>query len=245
MSKKYKNKTCVYCVIPNSSEDGDHVVSREFFLQGKRSNLPIVPACKVCNNEKSRLEHYLTAVMPCGAQADSSENLATMVPQRLAKNNKLFLALKKGMKSLAVSRNGGPWEPEMTLPFEGEKVIQLFEFVARGLAYWHWGVYLSPKTCLVKAAFFTSPAQKIFEELLAKNARDRVKTSLGDGVFVYEGALSTECPELTVWRMSLYGVQIGGDPKVPMEKCSEAYVITAPKRMPAASDLVRLISQTG
>lgn len=100
MSKKYKGKTCVYCAVPNSSEDGDHVVSREFFLPEKRANLPIVPACKTCNNTKSKLEHHLTAVMPFGGQhADSNESLSTMVPPRLAKNNKLFSALKQGMKS--------------------------------------------------------------------------------------------------------------------------------------------------
>ena len=46
----------------------------------------------------------------------------------------------------------------------------------------------------------------MFEKLLAQNAKHRIKGNLGDGVFVYEGAHSPECPELTVWRMSLYGV---------------------------------------
>lgn len=243
MGKKYKGKTCVYCAAPNSSEDGDHVISREFFLPEKRANLPIVPACKTCNNTKSKLEHYLTAVMPFGGlHADSSENLSTMVPPRLAKNNKLFSALKQSIKRLFASRKAGPWEPEMTVPLDGEKLIQLFELIARGLAYWHWEICLPPETCLVKAAFFTSAGREIFERLLAQNAKDRVKISLGDGVFVYEGAQSAECPELTVWRMSLYGVHVGGDPKVPMEKCSKAYAITAPRRMPAVNGLIRLIS---
>ena len=244
MSKKYKGKTCVYCAEPNSSEDGDHVVSREFFLAKKRANLPIVPACKACNNAKSKLEHYLTAVIPFGGRhADSSENLSTMIPPRLAKNNKLFFMLKKGMKRLFAARNGGSLEPEMTLPLEGEKLLQLFEFIARGLAYWHWNICLPQDTCLVKAAFFTSTGREIFESLLAKNAKERVKISLGDGVFVYEGAQSSESPKLTVWRMSLYGAQVSGDPKMPLEMCSEAYAITAPRRMPAANELVRLISQ--
>ena len=68
MSEKYKNKTCVYCMTTNSSEDGDHVVSREFFLPEKRAGLPKVPACKACNNAKATLEHYLTAVMPFGGR---------------------------------------------------------------------------------------------------------------------------------------------------------------------------------
>jgi len=245
MSKKHKGKTCVYCATPESSQDGDHVISRAFFLPKNRANLPIVPACKGCNNAKSNLEHYLTAVMPFGGRhASSTENLSTMVPPRLAKNSKLFSLLKKGKKTLPALRNGGPWESEMTLPLDGEKVIQLFELIARGLAYWHWEICLPPETYLVKAAFFNSMGRELFERLLAKNAKERVKISLGDGVFSYEGAQSAECPELTVWRMSLYGAQVSGDTKV-MEKCSEAYALTAPRRMPAANELVRLISQAG
>jgi hypothetical protein len=234
MSKKYKNKTCVYCMAANSSEDGDHVVSREFFLPEKRAGLPKVPACKACNNAKARLEHYLTAVMPFGGRhADSSRNLSTLVPPRLAKNTKLFAALKQGMKSGIARLSGGLWVRAMTVPIDSERLIQLFELIARGLAYWHWGIYLPANTCVVKAAFLTSPGRAMFEKLLAQNAKNRIKENLGDGVFIYEGAQSAECPELTVWRMSLYGVVVGNDPRSPTERCSEAYCLTALKRMPA------------
>ena len=243
MSKKYKTKTCVYCVTSNSSEEGDHVVSREFFLPEKRSDLPKVPACKECNNAKAKLEHYLTAVMPFGGRhADSSKNLSTLVPPRLAKNKKLFAALKQGMKGGFVNLlSSERWTPELTVPIDSERLIQLFEFIAKGLAHWHWGIYLPANTCVVIAAFLTSPGRAVFESLIAKEARDRVKGNLGEGVFVYEGAQSAECPELTVWRMSLYGVVVGNDPRSPMERCSEVYCLTAPKRMPAANELVRLL----
>ncbi len=39
MSKKFKNKTCAYCSVPGSSETGDHVIAREFFLPARRENL--------------------------------------------------------------------------------------------------------------------------------------------------------------------------------------------------------------
>ena len=143
MSKKYKNKTCVYCVTPNSSEDGDHVVSREFFILDKRANLPQVPACKACNNAKSRLEHYLTAVMPfAGRHADSGINLDLMVPKRLASNNKLHAALAQGADTFFTSRNGEPWSTEMILPFDGEQLLALFEYISKGLAFLHWEIYL-------------------------------------------------------------------------------------------------------
>jgi len=243
MSKKYKNKTCVYCVAANSSDAGDHVVAREFFLPERRADLPKVPACKACNNAKAKLEHYLTAVMPFGGQhADSSKNLSTMVLPRLEKNTKLFAALKQGVKRSVARLGSGLWVPETTVPIDSERLIQLFELIAKGLAHWHWGIYLPSNTCVVKAAFLTSPGCKIFEKLMAQRAKDRVKENLGDGVFVYEGAQAAECPELTVWRMSLYGVVVGNDPRSPTESCSEAYCLTAPTRMPAANELVRLLA---
>jgi len=243
MSKKYKNKTCVYCVTPNSSEEGDHVISRSFFLLDKRSNLPQVPACKACNNAKSELEHYLSAVMPFAARhADSAINLDSMVPPRLAKNKKLHIALADGTDKFLTSRNGEPWSVDMTIPFDSKRLTLLFEYIAKGLAYYHWQIYLPPDH-LVNAMFLTGETRAKFEGFIA-HAKKRVQADLGDGVFIYEGIKAEECSELTVWRMSLYGAQVTGDPRAPTERCSVAYVLTAPKRMSAAVKLVKALNIT-
>ncbi len=63
MSKRFRDKPCDYCLTNPSTATGDHVFAREFFPEAARANLPKVPACESCNNEKSRLEHYLTAVL--------------------------------------------------------------------------------------------------------------------------------------------------------------------------------------
>jgi hypothetical protein len=42
--------------------------AREFFLTDRRAKFPKLPACETCNNVKSKLEHYLTAVPPFGGQ---------------------------------------------------------------------------------------------------------------------------------------------------------------------------------
>ena len=59
MSKKYKGKSCPHCARPEASVTADHVFAREFFSVEKRDGLPVVPACERCNNEKSKLDHYL------------------------------------------------------------------------------------------------------------------------------------------------------------------------------------------
>ena len=128
------------------------------------------------------------------------------------------------------------------MPLDSERLVQLFEMVAKGLAYHHWGIYLPPSTHHVKGGFLIDRGSEIFEELMAKNAAARVKGDIGAGAFVYEGAQGTDSPELTVWRMTLYGVQLSGDPKARGLRCSDAYVLTAPRRMQAASRFVQWLN---
>lgn len=89
MTKLYKNKRCVYCS-KAKAETADHVVAREFFMPSLRANIPKVPSCTSCNNNKSVLEHYLTALLPFGGRHRAAhENLVSMVPRRLMRNKKL------------------------------------------------------------------------------------------------------------------------------------------------------------
>jgi hypothetical protein len=141
MSKRFKGKTCVYCTVPGSSEIGDHVIAREFFPRERRSGLPIVPACEACNNEKSKLELYATAVVPFGGtHADADAILSTMVEPRLSKNAKLAKSLAEGTEHHYTSSDGGrSWDVQMVLPFDGERLARLFQMITRGLVYWEWG----------------------------------------------------------------------------------------------------------
>src|SRR5690242_13724910 len=86
MSKKFRGKTCTYCVERTATQP-DHIFAREFFLPRRRHGLPKVPACQTCNNDKSKLEHYLTSILPFGGRhADATATFSDLVPGRLAKN---------------------------------------------------------------------------------------------------------------------------------------------------------------
>ena len=71
MSKKFKSQRCAYCA-EREAVTGDHIFAREFFLPSARANLPQAPICEQCNNEKSKLEHYLTTVLPFGGRHSAS-----------------------------------------------------------------------------------------------------------------------------------------------------------------------------
>jgi hypothetical protein len=111
------------------------------------------------------------------------------------------------------------------------------EFIVKGLAWHHWKLLLG-QDYLVLASFITTEGQHFFDPLIDGTCQNRVKCCLGDGIFKYEGVQSKECPELTMWRMSLYGAEVGGDPGNSSARCSVVYGITAPKAWPVTEKLM-------
>ena len=98
MRRDFKGKHCAYCSKAMANSE-DHVFARKFFLEKDRKDLPKAPACDDCNGKKSRLETYLSAVLPfAGRHAQAVENLAMGVPKRLDKNRKVSRELFGSMK---------------------------------------------------------------------------------------------------------------------------------------------------
>lgn len=236
-SKKYKGKMCVYCR-ERPSEDGDHVVCRGFFPINRRSDLPKVPACKLCNNEKSLLEHYLTIVLPFGARHADARKLIEMTLARLARNRVLLERLASGLRHVLRSRNGGPWEMDMTIPLDGTVVEKLFEFIVRGLAWHHWQLELN-NSHFVRASFLRDGRRQHFDEFFAGSARERVNCNLGEGGFCYEGVQANDNSALTMWRMSMFGLEVGE----VNERANIVYGITVPKQWPVAQRLIGLLGE--
>jgi hypothetical protein len=229
MSKKYRGKTCVYCAAAGSSETADHVVCREFFPVSARDNLPKVPACSKCNGEKSYLEHYLTTVMPFGGtQKSAEEMLKEQVSRRLDRNEKLRAKLSMGFSYRFASKNGGPWQRQLAISFDGDKLNRLFGYMLRGLAFHHWGLVFNEDHA-VSASFVSEIVRPLLEKSLAQEGV-RVAGRLGDGVFVYEGLQAHGDPYITIWRMSLYGAEVMA--QRPGGRMTWAYGLTAPRSSP-------------
>jgi hypothetical protein len=227
MSKKFKGKRCVYCV-ERDAVTGDHIFAREFFLPASRSNLPQVPACLECNNKKSKLEHYLTTVIPFGGRHSASvEILSSMVPKRLARNARLHRELAAGKQREATTVPQGAVVRTMTVPIDGDQLEQLFAMIARGLIWYHWKVCLQGDHS-VQVHTVTQFGEQVFDGLLFKlSARQRVRADLGDGTFVYEGVQAKDDAELTAWRFSVYGgLAACDDVSVPASFGSQIIVVS-------------------
>ena len=231
MSKRFRDKPCVYCLTNPSTTTGDHVFAREFFPEAARANLPKVPACESCNNEKSHLEHYLTAVLPFGGRhADALSNLQELVPGRLAKNAKLHRELAHGRGITLTEEQPGVRVPTMTLPFDSDRLHQLFGFIAKGLLWHHWAVALQAHHDL-KVGSLTKFGETSFSASLDLNAKQRVRCVLGNGAFSYKGVQGTNYPEFSIWKISVYGgLKLCGDPTAPMEVVTGLGIITAERQ---------------
>jgi hypothetical protein len=229
VSKKFKGQRCAYCS-KREAVTGDHIYAREFFLPSARANLPKAPICAECNHEKSKLEHYLTAVLPFGGRhADASENLASMVPKRLGKNAKLHRHLMAGQQIVSVSDREGKSEETIAIPFDGAKLEQLFSMIARGLVWYHWHVYLEQGYEVQTHTVTAYGLKRYEEELFRKNVRARVNGNLGNGTFAYEGVQAVDDPAITVWKFRIYGGLASYEDKISPEMLGSHLVsMTAP-----------------
>ena len=196
MSKHFKGQPCIYCLVRPSMNQGDHVFARQFFPVSERDNLPKVPCCDQCNNDKSRLEHYLVTVLPFGAQhADSLSNLKTMVPPRLVKNRRLHRELRDGQERILSEEPSGVIAQTTTLSFDGDQLHRLIAYIVKALIWHHWRVTM-PTEFGVCVSSFTTEFELFFAGRL--KACNAIQRNVGNGSFCYEGGHGIDYPQLSI-----------------------------------------------
>lgn len=241
MGKGYKGVPCVYCQIREACT-ADHVIARAFLPENKRDDLPKVPACEECNSAKSKLEHALTAIMPFGGRHVDAGQALEKAGRMLARNEKLQANLSRGVGYSIRSINGGPWHFEMTVAADLSGIEKLFQYIVKGLAYHHWKIALGSEH-FVRASYLNEVGRSHFDPWFENAVHAKVSQNLGDGAFFYEGVQAADCPELTVWRMSIFGALVGGAERRPGDRNSMAYGISTPRTWSATAMLMELLGE--
>ena len=201
MSKKYINKKCVYCNLRISTNTGDHVFPRELFLVNRRNNLPKVPCCTICNNQKSQLEHNLLAILPFGAShPDALENITTNTPKRLEKNVKLHRKLQASVNQTFIKNNRGIFEPIMIIDFDMVQLFELFKYITKALAYFHFNIQIDSRHSV--KSFNASQTLNNFFNGMRQN---HIEQDLGNGTVWYRGIQAKDNEFLTLWEYRIYG----------------------------------------
>ncbi|MGS0681209.1 HNH endonuclease [Shewanella sp. 125m-7] len=203
-SKKFRDKVCVYCR-KNNSTTADHVFPRELFQNHERDNLPKVPACAVCNNAKSKLEHYLTATLPFGATHDNAETaLSVDVSKRLSKNKKLQRELETSYSQNQVSDSKLGTRNALTISLDFKKLEELCSYIAIGLMWHHWEKLL-PFNFSHKAFIPSEYGLEIVDGLFNMTSDFRINEVIGDNTIKYKGTLAEVDKGMSVWAIQLLG----------------------------------------
>jgi hypothetical protein len=202
MSKRFKGKACVYC--GGTSNSGDHVVARNFFPERLRADLPQVPACQSCNNEKSKIEHYLATVLPVGSTHPVAEEIAHgTLSKRLDKNMRLRNELADGVTQLSYFSD----EVNFATSFRPDVIEKYAALMARGLLYHHFQVLLDEAHEARGSVFrqdATHAIDKIFNDVYP--SVDVVSNNHAGNAFWYRGfSVTSEDPQTSMWHMRLYG----------------------------------------
>jgi hypothetical protein len=240
LKSKVKGKKCVYCLTVQA-EEPDHVFAREFFLPEHRDNLPWAPACGKCNRDKSYLEDYLVSVLAFGGRHEQArEYLMTTVVRRLPNNKRLGREILSSMRPAFSREPSGLFLPTVTIDFDGAKIQSFLMMVARGLAWFHWKTYIG-SGFQARALIMTDLRAMAFESLVLQGHNGiRAGRDIGNGAVIYEGLQAPTLPQLTVWKISMYGgVALSGGKSrdgSPIETGSRWIVITAPPETLALLD---------
>jgi hypothetical protein len=211
MSKKYKNKVCVYCAA-KASETADHVVAKEFFPRTHRDGLPKAPACKPCNATKAALEHTFTAVLPFGSEHPvARQMLMERAGARLDKNPQLRQTLQRGGQPILVQRKGQVL-PSITLPFEGDEFVRLCGYIIRGLVWYEWK-HVVPVDYYVEAIPVSDVGLVFFRDWLLQMSQAYQRTgNFAGGAFQYACTRKSDDPAFSVWHIRLYeSLNLAGD----------------------------------
>lgn len=204
-SKKYKDKLCVYCR-KNKSTTADHVFPRELFQLQHRNLLPKVPSCEKCNNEKSKLEHYLTAILPfAGNHIDAEIALSVDAAQRLKRNKKLHKQIQLSAKDIFIPTESNTLERRLAVPFDSDYLHELVGYIGRALIWHHWRVYL-PIESSFKVFTPSESGIQLLDMLLGLTTKYRINTTtLGVDTIRYKGVMSETDQGLSVWAIQFLG----------------------------------------
>ena len=203
-TQQYKNKLCVYCRDAKSTT-ADHVFPRGIFQRHQLDSLPKVPSCKLCNNDKSKLEHYLLSVLPFGATHAHAKNaLSVDVSKRLEKNKKLHRKISEGFGYTYIQQQSNILERRLVVKFDADKLHKFVGYVGRGLMWYHWNKLLP-----LESSFETFTPSPIGIEyiggLLNLSSSLRINTQLGEGTVRYHGVMSEVDEGVSVWAVQLFG----------------------------------------
>ena len=109
---------------------------------------------------------------------------------------------------------------------------KIFNFIVKGLSNYYWDVYLDDDVSIEVMALASAGEDFFQKTFFSLNSKAHVVKDLGENTFWYEGAQAVDCPQITIWRFSIYnGLKLAGDPKASEETTSLFGAFSGPKHI--------------
>ncbi len=205
-----KGKTlCAYCNDRQATEK-EHVIPRGFFAPDDNGRRIIIPACGECNDKFAADEEYARMVFTMelrGGEHSASRALMNegKAYRALQQNRKLLNSMFDTMHEVRLRTRGGIELPGVYHAFvlDSLKIERFIDKVVRGVFFAETGETM-PSNYIVE--YFTNDSvdiTRIPDE--AKNALlSKPLGTVGNNVFQYRFARTTEDPLTTMWMMRFY-----------------------------------------
>jgi hypothetical protein len=210
MSKKHLGKPCAYCGAVATTVD--HVFARGMFPVAQRANLVKVPACAKCNGEKSRLEHYLSVVVPFGS-ADESIHAEFLPRFKSRLDNDRLLEREMASSLRTVVADGNLSELYFTSLRDGY-LQQYAGWLIRGLMAHHFGL---SGGFSIKSDIIALDAIPLIDTMFANLGTDMLMVEDSAPGVSYRGGVAKADPRSSTWYVVLHGGIRLGDSRKPGE----------------------------
>ncbi len=141
MDERLRSTACIYC--GSAPETKEHIPPKVFLDRPHPEDLPVVPACRSCNNQKSSDEEYLACLLECivCGTTEISGLEREKIKKALAHSPKLQSRIEEGKRD---TPNGLIWDVEQN------RIRDLAVKLAQGhVAYEEFVISDEPSSVLV------------------------------------------------------------------------------------------------
>ncbi|KAF0190849.1 MAG: hypothetical protein FD165_2407 [Gammaproteobacteria bacterium] len=117
----------------------------------------------------------------------------------------------------------------LTVPFDGSRYTELFEYVAKALVWHHWGTYLTKESFVYSIALTGKGAELFHEYFFALRSKQRVEVTIGANTIKYIGVQAIDNDQLTVWQFEVFdGLVVSNSIDEGFYKSGSVGVMTGP-----------------
>lgn len=196
-------KVCTYCGDDVGSTN-DHVVAKSLLQVDHRQQNIWVPSCCKCNNQKARLEDYISAVFLMSM--DVPQAIRYSAVRRLSVNSKYIRSISQSSEPLQVTLDDGSVVPGRSFHIDNRAISDLYRFIATGLYRHHTAKIIDWYSLLAVATDYIDGDEEHLERAFLNSDFPKFHGSLGHGSFEYTGTVTDDKLGLSIWKMRLYRV---------------------------------------